>query len=89
MRTFDEAKIPHLGVLAGAGSGPSADAMAGEHDDDNDMDSKLAQAMLDENYYDILGLTEAGCNATDEEIKKACTARGVRAEWLPTQCRGV
>ena len=72
-KTFDESKLPHLGVLAGAGAGPTADSIAGGHDDDEEMDSKLAQAMLDENYYDILGLGDVGCTASDEEIKKACT----------------
>ncbi len=56
---------------AGAGDGDDAAAVGSVED----HDSVLSRAILEENYYDILGLGDVGCNATDEDIKKACASR--------------
>ena len=50
-------------AAAGAG-GPSKPSDPDHHD--------LAAAMFEENHYEILGLGEDGCDATEEQIKKAC-----------------
>lgn len=56
-----------------AGPGSPVDGSDSGSQADEASDAQITKALFEENYYDILGLGEFGCNANDEQIKKACT----------------
>jgi hypothetical protein len=58
-------------VLMTAGGG-AGDVDSSSSDDEATTEASIAKAMIEENYYEILGLGEYGCNATDDQIRKAC-----------------
>jgi hypothetical protein len=64
-------KFKEESVLMTAGGG-AGDVDSSSSDDEATNEASIAKAMIAENYYEILGLGEYGCNATDDQIRKAC-----------------